>query len=105
MRRCASSVRHDDDVQATQNTRNTQSLFFSAIFVRSACNCLGCAMTAAYDLAVIGGGHNALVAATLIAKAGLKTVVLERRDRVGGCAGTSELAPGFKCPSLAHMAA
>jgi phytoene dehydrogenase-like protein len=62
-------------------------------------------MTASYDVAVIGGGHNALIAATLIAKAGRKTVVLERRDRVGGCAGTIELVPGFKCPALAHMAA
>src|SRR5262245_52195169 len=57
-----------------------------------------------HDVVVVGAGHNALVAATLIAKAGLKAVVLERRDRVGGCAGTSELASGFKCPSLAHMA-
>jgi phytoene dehydrogenase-like protein len=57
------------------------------------------------DVAVIGGGHNALVTATLLARAGLKTIVLERRDRVGGCAQTTQLAPGFRCPTLAHMAA
>src|SRR5713226_3875672 len=57
------------------------------------------------DEIVIGGGVNGLVTATLLAKAGLKTLVLERSDRVGGCARTSELAPGFRCPTLAHAAA
>jgi phytoene dehydrogenase-like protein len=58
-----------------------------------------------HDVVVIGGGHNGLIAATMFAKGGLKTVVLERSDRVGGCARTSELAPGFHCPALAHTAA
>jgi phytoene dehydrogenase-like protein len=62
-------------------------------------------VTATYDAIVIGGGHNGLVAAAFLAKAGLKTVVLERTDRPGGCARTSELAPGFRCPTLAHAAA
>jgi phytoene dehydrogenase-like protein len=57
------------------------------------------------DVVIIGGGHNALVAAAFLAKAGLKPLVLERRDRAGGCAVTSELAPGFRCPTLAHAAA
>jgi phytoene dehydrogenase-like protein len=57
------------------------------------------------DVIVIGGGVNGLVTATLLAKAGLKTLVLERTDRVGGCARTSEVAPGFRCPTLAHRAA
>lgn len=57
------------------------------------------------DVVVIGGGHNGLVAAAFLAKAGLKPLVLERADRVGGCAITTEIAPGFRCPTLSHRAA
>src|SRR3989454_3920979 len=58
-----------------------------------------------YDVIIIGGGVNGLVAASVLAKGGVKTLVLERSDRVGGCARTTELAPGFRCPTLAHTAA
>lgn len=51
---------------------------------------------------VIGAGHNGLTTAFYLAKAGLKPLVLERRSIVGGAAVTEEIAPGFKCPSLAH---
>ena len=57
------------------------------------------------DVVIIGGGHNGLIAAAFLAKAGLRPLVLERGDRVGGCSQTSELAPGFRCPALAHRAA
>jgi phytoene dehydrogenase-like protein len=57
------------------------------------------------DVVIIGGGHNALVTAAFLARAGLKPLVLERAERVGGCAGTSEIAPGFRCPTLTHTAA
>src|SRR5262245_23270141 len=57
------------------------------------------------DVVVIGGGHNGLIAAAFLAKAGLKTLVLERIDRVGGGVRMSEIAPGFRCPTLAHTAA
>src|SRR5258706_8478508 len=57
------------------------------------------------DVIVIGGGHNGLIASTFLAKAGLEVVVLERSDRIGGCARTGDLAPGFRCPTLAHTAA
>ena len=54
------------------------------------------------DVAIIGGGHNGLIAAYYLARAGLKAVVFERRDDVGGGAVTSEIHPGFRCPVLTH---
>jgi len=59
-------------------------------------------MPAARDIVVIGGGHNGLVTAFYLARAGLTPLVLERRDLVGGAAVTEEFYPGFKCPVLAH---
>jgi phytoene dehydrogenase-like protein len=49
-----------------------------------------------YDAVIIGSGHNGLVCAFYLAAAGLKTVVLERRDKVGGAAVTEEFHPGFR---------
>jgi phytoene dehydrogenase-like protein len=57
------------------------------------------------DAIVIGGGPNGLVAATLLARAGFAVTLLERTDRVGGGARTSEIAPGFRGPTLSHAAA
>ena len=58
----------------------------------------------ARDILVIGGGHNGLVTAFYLAKAGFKPLVLERRAQVGGAAITDEFHPGFRCSTLAHSA-
>jgi phytoene dehydrogenase-like protein len=54
------------------------------------------------DVVIVGGGHNGLVAAFYLAKAGFKPLVLERREQVGGAAITEEFHPGFRCSTLAH---
>jgi phytoene dehydrogenase-like protein len=54
------------------------------------------------DTVIIGGGHNGLVAAFYLAKAGRRPLVLERMPRVGGGAITSEIHPGFRGPTLTH---
>jgi phytoene dehydrogenase-like protein len=55
-----------------------------------------------YDAIIVGGGHNGLVTAAYLARAGLRTLVLERRDRAGGAAATHEIEPGVRVPALAH---
>src|SRR6516164_3981047 len=56
------------------------------------------------DVVIIGGGHNGLVTAFYLAKAGFKPLVLERRAQPGGAAITEEFLPGFRCSTLAHSA-
>jgi phytoene dehydrogenase-like protein len=53
-------------------------------------------MTRQYDAVIIGGGHNGLVCAFYLARAGLKVRIFEARDTVGGAAVTEEFAPGFR---------
>jgi phytoene dehydrogenase-like protein len=56
------------------------------------------------DIVIIGGGHNGLVTAFYLAKAGFKPLVLERLAQVGGAAITDEFHPGFRCSTLSHSA-
>ena len=55
-----------------------------------------------WDAVVVGGGHNGLVCAAYLGRAGLRTLLLEKRDTVGGALGTSEIAPAAHVPTLAH---
>jgi phytoene dehydrogenase-like protein len=55
-----------------------------------------------YDAIVVGGGHNGLVNGAYLAKAGLRTLILERRDVVGGAAITEELHPGFSFTTFSY---
>ncbi|MDQ6935559.1 MAG: NAD(P)/FAD-dependent oxidoreductase [Actinomycetota bacterium] len=57
---------------------------------------------AAYDAIVVGGGHNGLVNAAYLAKAGLRTLVLEQRHLVGGAAITEEVVPGFSFTTFSY---
>ncbi len=58
-----------------------------------------------FDVVVVGAGHNSLVAATYLAKAGRRVLVLERRQVVGGMAVTEELIPGYRFSTCANAAA
>src|SRR3989440_6605420 len=61
-------------------------------------------MDGAWDAVIVGGGHNGLVSAAYLAKAGLKVLVLERRPIVGGACITEEVFPGVKFSRLAYSA-
>ena len=56
-----------------------------------------------YDALIIGGGHNGLVCGSYLAKAGLKVLVLERREVFGGAAVTQEFAPGFRASTFSYV--
>ena len=60
-------------------------------------------MSKQYDAIIVGGGHNGLTCGAYLAKAGLKTVVLEKRDVLGGAAITEEFSPGFKASTYSFI--
>src|SRR5581483_11811025 len=53
-------------------------------------------------IVIIGAGHNGLVAAYYLARAGFSPLVLERREMIGGAVINEEIHAGFQCPTLAH---
>src|SRR6267154_6601315 len=57
-----------------------------------------------YDVIVVGAGHNGLTAAAYLGAAGLSTLVLERREIVGGCCVTEEIAPGCRASTTSYIA-
>ncbi len=61
-------------------------------------------MAGSWDAIVVGGGHNGLVSAAYLAKAGLRVLVLERRRVVGGASVTEEVFPGVRFSRLAYSA-
>ncbi len=57
-----------------------------------------------FDAVIIGGGHNGLTAGALLASSGLSTLVLERREIIGGCCVTEEIAPGCRASTTSYIA-
>lgn len=61
-------------------------------------------MKSRYEAIVIGAGHNGLTAGAYLARAGLSTLILERREMVGGCCVTEEIAPGCRASTTSYIA-
>src|SRR5690348_18325818 len=60
-------------------------------------------MAERYDAVVIGGGHNGLISAAYLARAGLRTLVLEQRHVLGGAAMSEEVFPGFRFSVFSYV--
>jgi phytoene dehydrogenase-like protein len=85
----------EDGVMATKKTEQSAKATKAAKPVRPA-------KDESWDAIVVGGGHNGLVNGAYLAKAGLRTLVLERRPIVGGAAITEELRPGFSFTTFSY---
>ena len=53
-------------------------------------------MTPQFDAIIVGGGHNGLTCGAYLARAGVKVLVVERREIIGGAAVTEEITPGYR---------
>src|SRR5271170_6103455 len=60
-------------------------------------------MPETFDIVIIGAGHNGLVAAAYLARAGHRVLVLESRELVGGCAVTEEIWPGYRVSTASYL--
>ncbi len=60
-------------------------------------------MTDSYDAVIIGGGHNGLVCGAYLARAGLRTLILERRHLIGGAAVSEQTVPGFTFSTFSYL--
>ncbi|HEX4896432.1 MAG TPA: NAD(P)/FAD-dependent oxidoreductase [Solimonas sp.] len=60
-------------------------------------------VAAPYDAIIVGGGHNGLVCAAYLARAGQRVLVLERRDIIGGAAVSEEIAPGYRASTASYL--
>src|SRR5580704_18919376 len=60
-------------------------------------------MAEIFDIVIVGAGHNGLVAAAYLARAGRRVLVLESRELVGGCAVTEEIWPGYKVSTASYL--
>src|SRR5437899_3686300 len=60
-------------------------------------------MSGSYDIVIIGAGHNGLVTAAYLARAGRRVLVLERREVLGGACVTEEVWPGFKVSTASYV--
>ncbi|MGD1092765.1 MAG: NAD(P)/FAD-dependent oxidoreductase, partial [Bryobacteraceae bacterium] len=60
-------------------------------------------MPETFDIVIVGAGHNGLVAAAYLARAGRRVLVLEGRELVGGCAVTEEIWPGYRVSTASYL--
>ena len=92
---CGRSRRRSKDLCNAFSPRTSPWAFLCAVAISDSTPSETLMANNTYDAIIIGAGHNGLVTAAYLARAGYKVLVLERRDILGGCCITEELWPGF----------